>query len=79
MRIVKNIVGQRPKSGHQNQSVTDFFIGKYEGVIIFNLIGQVVYSNEFNSDKVRINVEQLPAGIYFIRLNDSEVRKFVRD
>jgi hypothetical protein len=48
-------------------------------VAISNLLGQTVYSHEYNADKVQIDVADLPAGIYFIRINGTEVRRFVKE
>lgn len=48
-------------------------------VVINNLLGQVVYIQQHNSDKVQIDVSNLPAGIYLIRVNGSEVRKFLKE
>ena len=48
-------------------------------VAITNLIGQTVYSQEYNADKVQIDVADLPAGVYFIRINGTEVRRFVKE
>jgi hypothetical protein len=47
-------------------------------VAITNLVGQTMYTQEYNTDKVQIDVTALPAGIYFIRINGTEVRKFVK-
>jgi hypothetical protein len=47
-------------------------------VAISNLLGQTIYSNDFNADKVQIDVAYLPAGVYQLKINDTEVRKFVK-
>jgi hypothetical protein len=46
---------------------------------ISNLVGQTVYSHEYSADKVQIDVDGLPAGVYFIRINGTEVRRFVKE
>ena len=48
-------------------------------VIISNLLGQTIYNLKFNSDKVHIYVAKLLAGVYTVRINGTEVRKFVKE
>lgn len=45
---------------------------------ITNLLGQQVNSYEYNADKVNVDISELPSGIYLIRINGTEVRKFVK-
>ena len=45
---------------------------------ITNFLGQTVYTNEYNSQKVQVDISDLPAGIYFVKVNGVEVRKFVK-
>ncbi len=47
-------------------------------VSIFNLLGQTIYSNQFNSSNVQVNVTELAAGVYFVKVNGSYVQKFVK-
>jgi hypothetical protein len=47
-------------------------------VAITNLIGQTLYSHKYNASQVQIDVSTFPAGIYLIRINGTEVRKFVK-
>ena len=48
-------------------------------ITIANLIGQMVYINHFHDEEqVQIDVASLPAGIYLLRVNGTEVRKFVK-
>ncbi len=46
---------------------------------IINLMGQPVYTHKYNTESVQVNVAGLPGGIYFIKINGSEVRRFVRE
>jgi trimeric autotransporter adhesin len=46
---------------------------------ITNLLGQTVYTHEYNTEKVQIDVADIPKGMYLIRINGSEVRKFVKE
>jgi len=45
---------------------------------ITNLAGQTVYSHEYNTPQVQVDVADLPAGLYFVRINGTEVRRFVK-
>jgi hypothetical protein len=47
-------------------------------VSITNLLGEVISTNQYNTDVVQVDVKDLPAGIYFVRINGTEVRKFVK-
>jgi len=48
-------------------------------VAITNLIGQTLYSNQCNSSQLHVDVSALPTGMYLIRINGTEVRKFVKE
>ena len=48
-------------------------------IVITNIIGQTEYSNQYNTTHVSINVSALPTGMYLVRINGSEVRKFVKE
>ncbi len=52
---------------------------KITSVAINNLIGQCVYSSYCNSEKVQVDVCTLPTGVYFVKINGSEVRRFVKE
>jgi type IX secretion system substrate protein len=46
---------------------------------ISNLIGQTVYNKNHETNQVQIDVAGLPKGIYLVRVNGTEVRKFVKE
>ena len=51
-------------------------------VVISNVVGQVVASprpSPKEREVLRVNVAELPAGAYFVKINDSVVRKFVKE
>ena len=49
-------------------------------ITITNLLGQIVYTQQqLYSQQAQINVSTLPAGIYFVKINGTEVRKFVKE
>lgn len=47
-------------------------------VAISDLLGQQVYSHQCNAPQVQIDVAGLPAGVYFVKVNETEVQKFVK-
>jgi type IX secretion system substrate protein len=51
---------------------------KITSLTITNPVGQTVYASDYNSEKVKVDVSSFPAGAYFIRINGSEMRKFVK-
>ena len=48
-------------------------------VALTNLTGQTVHINRYNSTRVQLDVSGLPAGVYFVKVNGTEVRKFVKE
>ena len=47
-------------------------------IAISNLIGQIVYTQQFHAQQVQVDVSNLATGMYIIRINGTEVRKFVK-
>ena len=45
---------------------------------VFNMLGQQVLSIKSEGNELRINMAELPAGVYFVNVTDSEGRKCVR-
>ena len=45
---------------------------------ISNCLGEVIFSQRYNDKNVRIDVSNLSPGIYFLTINDTEVRKFLK-
>jgi len=48
-------------------------------ITITNLVGQNIYSGSYNENKVTIDVAGLSAGVYFVKTNGSDVKKFVKE
>lgn len=46
--------------------------GVVNQITISNLVGQTVYSQSCNSDKVLVNVAGLPSGVYFVQVNGGD-------
>ena len=65
-----------------NPATTSLTITSPQNIIhitITNLIGQTVYTHEYNTPNVQLYVADLPPGIYFVKVNNTEVRKFVKE
>ena len=64
-----------------NPTITSLTItspDKITQLTITNLLGQTVYAQACNTEQVEVNVASFPAGMYFVRVNDTVVRKFVK-
>ena len=48
-------------------------------IVINDLLGHAVLSQNCNSRKVQVDVTDLPAGVYFVKINNTDVRKFVKE
>jgi len=48
-------------------------------ITITNLLGQKLYAHEYSEKNVQIDVANLPAGMYLVQVNGTEVRKFVKE
>ena len=72
---------QRSITIYPNPATTELTISAPDNITtiaINNLLGQTVYSHEYNSTQVHVDVADLPAGIYFVKVNGVEVRKFIK-
>jgi len=47
-------------------------------ITISSSVGQTVYKNTVDQQRVSIDVSSLPSGIYIVRINGTEVKKFVK-
>jgi len=48
-------------------------------ISINNLVGQTLCDNHYNSTQVQVNVANLPSAIYFVKVNGTEVRTFLKE
>lgn len=46
---------------------------------IENLMGQIIYSGTYNNKKILLDLSKLTTGVYFIRINDTYVKKIVKE
>ena len=51
---------------------------KITSASVVNLLGEKVISTIGNSEKVQMDITDLPTGIYILKINETEVRRFVK-
>jgi len=79
---VNNMLINTMISFYPNPATTELSItcnDKITSIAITNLFGQTVYSHAYNTEQVKLNVADYPTGIYFVRVNGSTVRKFLKE
>ena len=67
---------------YPNPATTELTItatDKITNVSVCNILGQPVYTRSCNAEQIELNIANLPAGIYFVKVNGSEVSKFVKE
>jgi len=50
---------------------------KINSVDVINPLGQIFISNNYNSETVHLNIEELPSGLYYVKVNDL-VQKIIK-
>jgi hypothetical protein len=66
---------------YPNPATTELIIAsneKISNVIITNMFGQKIHANYYNDKLVHLDITKLPLGIYFVKVNNSMVGKFVK-
>lgn len=79
---VQNITSNNTINIYPNPATTELTISSSNlitSIAITNILGQTVYTHEYNSQQVQVDVADLPKGMYLVRINGSEVRKFVKE
>ena len=80
---VRNIIKPTNFIGIYPNTVTNYLTitatDPITSITIFNLIGQTIFTNQYNTHQVQVDVADLPAGVYFVKVNGSDVRKFVKE
>ena len=81
--VVNNIyLTQNAYTIYPNPASTELNIsapGKITSVTINSILGEAVYTGIYNSEQVQVNIAGLPTGIYFVKVNGTEVRKFIKE
>jgi len=62
-----------------SSSITVCSEDKITNVAICNLVGQEVYSGQYDAHQVQVDISPLTAGVYFVKINGTDVRKFVKE
>jgi hypothetical protein len=75
--LTKNMIQLYPNPATSSLNITS--TNPITQITITNLLGQTLYTQNYNTQKVQIDVADLPTGVYFIKINASEVRKFVKE
>ena len=66
-----------PNPGITSLSITST-LPSVNTLSIFNLLGEQLLSKNYNTNKVTLDVRDLPNGIYVIKVNDMVVKKFIK-
>lgn len=65
-----------------NPSASDLTVSSTKTITsltINDLVGKTVYAQQCNAKELKMNVANLPKGIYLLWINGTEVRKFIKD
>ena len=79
---VKNVPAKNVVELFPNPATTELtisFSDMITSMTINNLLGQIIYSRQCNSTQVQVDISTLPSGLYFVKVNGTEVRKFVKE
>ncbi len=49
-----------------------------KNVSISNMLGQEIYTQNYNAKTIHLDVAELPKGVYFIKVNGSGIRQFIK-
>ncbi len=77
--LQREMIGLFPNPAHTGITIASN--DNITKVTINNILGQSVYSREYNGGvhHVLIDVSTLPAGLYFVKVNNADVRKLVKE
>jgi hypothetical protein len=48
-------------------------------VVIVNMVGQVVYQQEFNDVNITINISSFPPGMYYAQMDNTVAKRFIKE
>ena len=72
-----NIFTIAPNPANQNLGITAY--GKIASVTINNILGQQVFSGKYETQNVTIDVSSLPCGMYFVKINNEQTGRFLKE
>jgi len=73
----QNIINLYPNPA--TTEITIMATDEISSVVITNLLGQTVFAHEYKTEEVEIDVSALPPGVYFVKINGTDVRKFLKE
>ena len=79
---IKNVALENGISVYPNPAYNTLIIQSAQGIhaiVITNIVGQALLRQNNNTNKVDLNVSMLSAGVYFVRVNNSYVQKFIKE
>lgn len=78
---VREIANQFQTNLYPNPAATSLTITSADNITtlsIINLLGQTLYTHKYNAPQVQVDLTDLLSGIYLVKVNGTEVRKFVK-
>ena len=66
-----------PSPAHD--ALTIISLTDISNVIIYDVLGQTLYEQDYHQSHIQVNVTNLPAGVYFVKINHSQVQKFIKE
>jgi hypothetical protein len=81
-QVANNTITDKSILFYPNPTTTSLTISaknKINAVSITNLLGQTISTDEYNTEQVQLNVADLPKGIYLLKINGTEIRKFLKE
>jgi len=73
----ENAITIYPNPGYDRVTISATEI--INSVTISNLVGQLFFNARYNSEKIEVDIAQLPKGVYQVRINNTEVLKFIKE
>lgn len=78
---VKNIPDLKDLAISPNPTTGIFTItapASITSVTIYNLLGQLVFSGEYDKQQVQVDISTLPSGVYLLKTNGIDTRKIIK-
>jgi hypothetical protein len=66
-----------PNPAHSSLTITSS--ENIKNITISNIVGQIVYTRNYNAHIISVDLSALADGVYFVKINGSKIRKFVKE
>jgi len=76
---IKNVQNIKISPNPTSSTLSITCTNKISQITITNLLGQTLFTRNFNSEQVKVDVADLPQGVYLLKINGTEVKKFVKE